>query len=342
MISPFARSLQQVAAFLDPHRADLAQSWYLALAESNAAPATEGQERCAEEVERLLRRLSRGEPDALLAEEAVSADQAAQAGESLKRQAAGIRLFDRCCLPFLLSACPGARELADALLALNELGDRRLEVLLGAQEEEAGRRLVEAQEQAAHAAERARDLARANEALRRSEARSQRRADQLGLLNSVARRLAAVLEPERLLQEAADTIRARMNHTYAAVVVLDHEGVLVGRWAGRQGIDRRSAGRTQGPVRGVIGRALRARAPQVVPDVAADPDYHADVESTRSEMVIPLLEGGEAVGAIDFQSQELGHFGLDDVAAGETLGEFLVVALRNARLFAEARRPPSA
>ncbi len=335
MIGPFARALQQVAAFLDPQRADLAQAWYLALVESDAVPEPDGRARCTAEVERLLGRLSRGEPDQLLEEEAVSASEAAQAGESLKRQAAGIRLFDRSCLPFLLRACPGARELADALLALNELGDRRLEVLLAAQEEEAGRRLVEAQEQAARAAERSRELARANEALRKSEAGSQRRADQLGLLNSVARRLASVLEPERLLQEAADAIQARMNHTFAAVVTLDPQGVLVGRWAARPGIARRSAGRAEGPVKGVIGRALRAKAPQVVPDVAADPDYHADVESTRSEMVIPLLEGGEVVGAIDFQNEEVGHFGLDDVAAGETLAEFLVVALRNARRFAE-------
>ena len=31
-------------------------------------------------------------------------------------------------------------------------------------------------------------------------------------------------------------------------------------------------------------------------------------------------------------------FDLDAVAVGETLAEFLVVALRNARLFAESRR----
>lgn len=342
MMSPFARALQQVASFLESHQADLAQAWYLALVQSDAAPETDGKQRCGEEVERLLTRLAEGAPERLLEEEAVRAAAAAHTGASLKRQAAGIRLFDRCCLPFLLGSCPGARELADALLALDELGDQRLEVLLSAQEEEAGRRLIEAQEQAAQAAERSRELARSNEALRRSEAQSQRRADQIGLLNSVTRRLAAVLEPERLLQDAADTIRARMNHTFVAVVVLDHEGVLVGRWAGREGIDRRSAGRTEGPPRGVIGRALRTKAPQLVPDVGLDPDYHPDVESTRSEMVIPLLESGEAVGAIDFQSQEPGHFGLDDVAAAETLAEFLVVALRNARLFSAARRPPSA
>ena len=114
--------------------------------------------------------------------------------------------------------------------------------------------------------------------------------------------------------------------------------MLLGRWAGRPGVGRKSAGRAQGPPGGVIGRALRTRAPQVVGDVAKDPDYHPDVEGTRSEMVIPLLEGSEAIGAIDFQSEEPFAFALDDVAAGETLAEFLVIALRNARLYQEARR----
>jgi GAF domain-containing protein len=151
------------------------------------------------------------------------------------------------------------------------------------------------------------------------------------------RRLAGMLDPEGLMQEAADTIRARMNHTFVAVVVLDNEGVLVGRWAGREGVGRRSAGRTQGPAGGVIGRALRKRAPQVVADVSQDQDYYADVPGTRSEMAIPLLEHGEVVGAMDFQSEKPNAFGLDEVAVGETLAEFLVVALRNARLYAEAR-----
>jgi putative methionine-R-sulfoxide reductase with GAF domain len=49
-------------------------------------------------------------------------------------------------------------------------------------------------------------------------------------------------------------------------------------------------------------------------------------------MVIPLLEGPEAIGALDFQSERPYAFGLDDVAAGETLSEFLVIAIENARL----------
>lgn len=224
-----------------------------------------------------------------------------------------------------------AREIAERLVST-------LERLAGDYaEDDAAPRVIEAQEQAARANERARELQHANEALKRSETQSQHRADQLTLLSGVMKRVAGILDPERLMQEAADMIRSAMNHTYVAIVVLDDEGILVGRWAGREGVARRASGRTQAPARGLIGRALRKRAPQVVPDVTQDPDYHADVPGTRSEMVVPMMDEGEPVGVIDFQSETAAAFGLDDVVAGEALAEFLVVALRNARLVAQMR-----
>jgi GAF domain-containing protein len=204
-------------------------------------------------------------------------------------------------------------------------------------EEESARRLVEAQEQAARAQERARELQNANEALRRSETQSQHRADQLALLATVMKRVAGILDPERLMQTAAEIVRAERDYTFVAIVVLDDEGVLVGRWAGREGVSRRSSGRTQGPARGIIGRALQRKAPQVAPDVSSDPDYHPDVPGTRSELVVPLLDEGEPVGVIDFQSEQKQAFDLDDVVAGEAIAEFLVLALRNARLVAQMR-----
>jgi GAF domain-containing protein len=225
-----------------------------------------------------------------------------------------------------------ARALAERLISILQLFAQGEDP-----EEEAARRLVEAQEQTARANERARELLQSNEALKRSETQSQHRAEQLALLAGVMKRVAGILDPERLMQKAADMIRAERNHTFVAIVVLDNEGVLVGRWAGREGVARRASGRTQGPARGVIGRALSRRAPQVVPDVAQDPDYHADVPGTRSEMVVPLLDEGEPVGVIDFQSEKEAAFDLDAVVAGEAIAEFLVVALRNARLVAQMR-----
>jgi putative methionine-R-sulfoxide reductase with GAF domain len=332
-------ALQKAARHLEPHRAELLEAWvHAAGALASGMAAGDLRAFCARDLDVTLGRLARGEAEALLEDEAREAARRAQAGESFLPRALALSVFDRCCVPFLLAACPDRESLAECLLALGELSSRRLELRLRAREDDAARRVVEAEEQAAQAGERARDLARANEALRRSEGQSQHRAEQIALLSAVIHRIASILDPERLMQEAADAIQARMNHTYVAVVVLDDEGVLVGRWAGRSGVGRRSAGRTQGPAGGIIGRALRKKAPQVVADVSKDADYHADVPGTHSEMAIPLLDGGEAIGAIDFQTERAGGFDLDAVAVGETLAEFLVVALRNARLFTEARR----
>jgi L-methionine (R)-S-oxide reductase len=338
-VSSLAEALQAIARDLAPGRDALLHAWVEALAGRVPWTRDETRRHCEGAIDELLGRLAAGDLDGFLEDEASAAAEAARRGDPLAPLALSIRVLDRCLRPFLLSLRSDREALADTLLALDELADRRLEILLGALEEESSRRLVEAQEQAARAQERARALVHVNKALRESQARSQHRADQVSLLASMARRIVGVLEPERLLQEAAEVLQSGTGHRYVAVVVLDHEGVLVGRWAGRPGVGRRSAGRAQGPAAGIIGRALRKRAPQLVPDVGADPDYHADVPGTVSELVVPLLEDGQPVGAIDLQSDRRGSFELDDVVAGEALAEFVVVALRNARRLQESRRP---
>jgi putative methionine-R-sulfoxide reductase with GAF domain len=335
-VTPLGAVLQRLAARLEPHRAAVVEAWAAASPDSPARG--EGAAgRCAQELERTLARLAQGDLEGLVLDERRAAEAAARQGRGPAAQALELRAWEGACLRTLAGgeqAPPPSEETA----ALQEVARRRLGALLEAHEVEAARRLAEAEDQAAQAADRARDLAAANESLRQAQALSQHRAEQIALISAFARRISRVREPERLMQDAAEIIQARMNHTYVAVVVLDDEGMLVGRWAGRAGVGRRSAGRAQGPAAGVIGRALRKRAPQVVDDVAEDADYHADVPGTRSEMVIPLLEEGEVVGAVDFQSERVGAFDLDAVATGETAAEFLVIALRNARLLAEARR----
>jgi putative methionine-R-sulfoxide reductase with GAF domain len=337
-MSRLAPALQRAAVWLRPSRDAVLGHWVRAVADVRGISEADAREGCTRDLDALLDRLSAADVDGVVAAEAARAEREVRRGASLLGIALDLRVLDRCLASVLASACPDRDSLAETLVALDELGDRRLEALLAAQEDESARRLIEAQEQAAKAAERARDVLRANEALRRAEAESRHRAEQIGLLSSVAHRIAPIREPEELMQQAADQIRARMNHTYVAVVVVDDEGVLVGRWAGRPGLGRTSAGRAQGPPAGVIGRALRQRAPQVVGDVARDPDYVPDVPGSRSEMAIPLLEGSAALGVLDFQSEQPFAFALDDVAAGETLAEFLVIALRNARLYQEARK----
>ena len=332
-----ALTLQRVVERLRPHRDAITEEWARSLAPLGSGTEEEVQEDCARSVDALFVRLAAGDVEGLLTEESRQASLDARRGASTVVRARAVRVLSRCLRSRLVDGETGP-DLLETLAAVDELSMRRVEALLAAQEEESTRRLVEAQEQGARAAERAKEGRRVNEALRRAESESRQRAEQIGLLASVAHRIAPIKEPGELMQQAAESIRARMDHTYVAVVVLDDEGGLVGRWSGRPGVGRESRGRAEGPPGGVIGRAIRLRAPQVVGDVSDDPDYLPDVPGTRSEMVIPLLEGAEVLGVLDFQSERAYTFGLDDVAAGETLADLLVIALDNARLYQEARQ----
>src|SRR5262245_26594660 len=193
MVEP-AEVLRRTAQALSPHRDALVEAWSLALREASGAPEAEVRGYCAHSLDALLPRLARGEVEDVLRAESEAVSHAARSGVSLGPLAAAVRVFDRCCLPFLLAALPDREELAQALVALHELGARRLEILVGELDEESHRRVIDAQEQAAGEQERARLLARANEALRQAESRSEHRAGQIALFANVAHRVTPILE----------------------------------------------------------------------------------------------------------------------------------------------------
>ena len=72
----------------------------------------------------------------------------------------------------------------------------------------------------------------------------------------------------------------------------------------------------QGPVactriskgRGVCGSSWQQAKTLVVPDVAAFPGHIACSSLSRSEIVVPIFEGGEVVGVLDVDSSNLNEF----------------------------------
>jgi L-methionine (R)-S-oxide reductase len=72
---------------------------------------------------------------------------------------------------------------------------------------------------------------------------------------------------------------------------------------------------------GICGRAARTKQTVVVDDVNADPAYLACSLETRSEIVVPIMWGGQVLGEIDIDSDVPAAFAegdrrfLEDVAA---------------------------
>ncbi len=79
------------------------------------------------------------------------------------------------------------------------------------------------------------------------------------------------------------------------------------------------------------GRAVR------VGDVQKDPRYLNAVEAVRSELAVPLMVGGKAIGVLDIQSHEVDYFTPEQQSILTLLATRIASAIENARLFERVR-----
>ncbi len=64
---------------------------------------------------------------------------------------------------------------------------------------------------------------------------------------------------------------------------------------------------------GIVGHAIRTGEPVRAPDVRLDAHYVVGRERTRSEVAVPLMGAGEAIGALNLESDRLDAFSTEDV-----------------------------
>jgi sigma-B regulation protein RsbU (phosphoserine phosphatase) len=85
--------------------------------------------------------------------------------------------------------------------------------------------------------------------------------------------------------------------------------------------------------RGLVGAAMREKRVIYVADVRKDSRYHMVNPETRSEMTVPLIYKGTAVGVLDIEHTRLHYFTEDHERAMTTLAAQIAIALENARLY---------
>jgi L-methionine (R)-S-oxide reductase len=82
---------------------------------------------------------------------------------------------------------------------------------------------------------------------------------------------------------------------------------------------------------GICGAAASQRRSIVVDDVNADPRFLACSLTTRSEIVVPLLDGDTVLGEIDIDSNQPAHFSEDDRIMLEAVAAEIVARLKSIR-----------
>jgi GAF domain-containing protein len=137
-------------------------------------------------------------------------------------------------------------------------------------------------------------------------------------LNGLRAEIAEAPDPASAAQRAVELLRDRFAHyDWLGIYWVEGSDLVLGPWVGPEATEH-----TRIPLgTGVCGAAAQSGQTEIVPDVNADPRYLACFVSTRSEIVVPIFDGGEVIGEIDVDGSDLDAFDemdarfLEEVAA---------------------------
>ncbi len=135
-------------------------------------------------------------------------------------------------------------------------------------------------------------------------------------LAETADRQVALREVVRLLHENHD------HFDWTGIYLLDGDSLILSEFLGAPTVHKRI------PVgEGICGAAVREKAILNIPDVNADPRYLACSVETKSELVVPIMQGERVFGEIDIDSHRSAAFGPEDEAfllkVADLLADFL-------------------
>ena len=118
---------------------------------------------------------------------------------------------------------------------------------------------------------------------------------------------AVAAEPEvaSALDRAVSMLKERIpDYTWVGVYLLEKDELVLGPYRGKP------SPHTRIPLgRGICGAAATEKATIVVDDVNADPRYLACSLETKSEIVVPIMDGDRVLGEIDIDSDRPAAFG---------------------------------
>jgi len=170
--------------------------------------------------------------------------------------------------------------------------------------------------------------------------REQRRSERMELIARVSRLISSGLEPDELVVTAAQVIHEVLGYPNVVIPLIvkgEPDYLLFKAHAGAyRNVFRESY--TMPATRGICGAAVVERRAQIVNEIHKDPRYVPPPLpiNVSAELAVPIVLGSEAIGVINIES--LTPFHDEDAASIQIIADHLAVAIKNARLYAEAHQ----
>ncbi len=169
---------------------------------------------------------------------------------------------------------------------------------------------------------------------------AERRARLLQAANQVGQQIASIRNLNALLSKTVDIICDAYGFYYAGIFLVDETGRRAVLRAGRgeagaamlaEGHKLKIGGDS------LVARAISSREACIALDVGEEGVHFQNphLPHTRSEMVLPLIMDDQVLGAVTIQSVEENAFSADDIAALQTMANYLAMAIHHAQLLGE-------
>ncbi|HEX4954898.1 MAG TPA: diguanylate cyclase [Thermoanaerobaculia bacterium] len=157
---------------------------------------------------------------------------------------------------------------------------------------------------------------------------ARRRTRDLEILSEVYRRALEGSELTRTLDAIAREIRNRLGFDFVSIGVLSEDGSSLDLqgWAAKTSLPL-AHGYLWPVDKGILGRALRDRKPQLVFDVDRDPDYVPFVQGVKGELAVPILFRDNAVGSLNVETARPEELSQDNVRLLAMLADQIAGAL---------------
>ena len=144
------------------------------------------------------------------------------------------------------------------------------------------------------------------------------------LADAIAGLIGAAPDGKTSMERAVSTLKAKLpQYSWVGIYLLEGDELVLGPYLGKP------SPHTRIPLnRGICGAAASHKQTIIVDDVNSDPRYLSCSLDTKSEIVVPIMDGERVLGEIDIDSDTPAAFGPSDRALLETVARALASKLR--------------
>jgi PAS domain S-box-containing protein len=177
--------------------------------------------------------------------------------------------------------------------------------------------------------------------IKQTELALERRALQLQTAAEVSRAVSSVLDPDELIQQVVEVVQERFNLYYVGLFLVEGDQAVLRASSGEASQEMLEAQhKLEVGGESLVGWCVANKEARIVLDVGEEAVRFENplLPETRSELALPLVSRGEAIGVLGIQSTEEAAFSEEDVAVLQTMADQVANAITSARLYDDARQ----